>query len=245
MKLFFSPVILFCCVAAYAGPITLLTDSRYRFSDGFAEYDSTSSYLSGQQSISWNKTSNSPFGGMDGYDLNEIPVGYYNGGSGTYMKGLVGMSSNFADGEIKASGFTSSFLGVATSGAHAQVGDDGYARLDMKSHFEITFQVNEAVFFDFTGSILGDCSVAFFSNNGLSLFGDDIFNHSGILNSGIYTILGDASSCLEQNSEGTSSENKQFKLDLTYHPVPDPGSTTSLIAIGLLCFLPFAKRKVF
>jgi hypothetical protein len=245
MKTAFLPVFLFCFASAYAGPITFLTDSRYRYSNGFAEYDSTSSYLDGQKSIAWNMTSNSPFGGMDGYDLNELPVGYYQGGSGTFMKGLVGMTSQFAEGEIKASGFTSNFLGVATSGPHAEEGDNGYARLDMQSHYEITFRVNETISFDFTGSLLGDCSVSFISDNGFSLLGDDVFAHSGLLNAGVYTILADASSSLEQTTEGTASEDKQFKFDLSYHAVPDIGTTASLVGVGLIGMLAIARRRGF
>lgn len=245
MKTALLPLVLLCSISAYAGPISLLTDSRYRSSNGFAEYDSTSSYLDGQQSTSWHMTSNSPFGGMNGYDLNEIPLGFYQGGSGTYMKGMVGMNSSFTDGEIQASGFTSNFLGVATSGPHAQAGDSGYARLDMQSHFEITFQVNEAISFDFNGSILGNCAVSFVSADGVSLLCDSAFTESGILTCGIYTILADASSFLERSSEGTSSDNKQFALDLKYHAVPDPSSTGMLVGLGLMCFLPFAKRKGF
>ena len=233
----------FCTIAAYAGPVTLLTDSRYRFSDGLAKYQSTNSYLNGQQSIGWNMTANTAFGGMDGYDLNEIPIGNYNSGYGTYMGGMVGMGSKFEDGKIGGNGFTSNFLGIDTTGTRAAVGDNGYARLAMKSHYEITFSVNEAVFFDMSGVLMGGSSLSFFSSNGFSLLGSSIFSTTGLLDVGTYTLIADASSALERSTNGASKEDKTFSFNLNYRAVPDSGASALLLALGLTSVLALAKRR--
>ena len=243
MKLASYFLALFCSAAAFAGPVTLLTDSRYRYSDGFAKYQSTNSTLNGQQSIGWNMTAKTAFGGMDGYDLNEIPIGNYNSGYGTYLGGMVGMLSKFESGEIGASGFTSNFLGVATDGPRAAAGDTGYARLAMKSHYEITFSVNEAVYFDMSGVLLGGSSLSFFSDNGFSLLGADIFSTSGMLNAGTYTIMADASTTLEQSSNGATKDNKQFSFDLNYRAVPDGGTSALLVGLGFVGVMALARRR--
>ena len=229
--------------ATYAGPISLLTDSRYRYSDGFAEYQSTSSYLNGQKSIGWNMTANTAFGGMDGYDLNEIPLGAYNRGSGAYIDGVVGMTSKFVDGSIGGSGWTSNYLGIATQGPYAQNGDDAYVRLDMRSHYEITFSVNESVLFDLSGALLGGSSLSLFSNNGFNFLGSDNFSSSGMLTAGIYTLVADANSSLKLDTDGEAKEDKGYKFNFNYRAVPDAGASALLVGFGFAGVLVLARRR--
>lgn len=243
MKSLFTLCVLVCAATAYAGPITLLSDSRFRHSKGSAEYQSTNAYLNGQQSMGWNMQADSPFGGMDGYDLNEIPLGYYNGGSGTMVKGMVGMTSGFEDGTIHGSGFTSNYIGIATSGPYAQSGDSGYGSLKMQSHYEISFCVDEAIYFDFSGLMLGACSLLLMSDNGFSLGGMDLFAYSGVLTQGVYTILGDACSTLELGSEGVVTDQKQFSFNFSYQAVPDEGSTALLLGVGVIGLMALARVR--
>lgn len=243
MKSVVSLFALVCSVAAYGSPITLLTDSRYRFSDGYAEYVSTSNYLNGQSSIGGNKTASTAFGGMDGYDLNEIPLGAYNRGSGAYVGGMVGMTSKFDDGCIIGNGWTSNYLGVATWGQYAQQGDDGYARLDMKSHYEITFSVDESIVFDLSGALLGGCSLSLFSNNGFNFLGSNNFASTGILNTGVYTLIADASSSLKLDVDGEARENKAYNFNFNYQRVPDAGASALLVSFGLVGVFVLSRRR--